>query len=168
VEKDGQPSGPLTLEQIRQEIADKKLTQQTLVWKAGQPNWVPAGQDAGLKALFAAIPPAIPPENRWREFMVGTWRVQAPMAAGMAQQMITTQYRPDGTYAGVLTMQMPGAPATSQPLGGTWKVQAIDNESFTLTLTGPGQIGQSVSLRRVDENTLANEAEGYEALRVGP
>ena len=51
--------GPFTLEQL----ADKPITAQTLVWKEGLPDWVPANQLSDLQSLFSqgsTITPPIP------------------------------------------------------------------------------------------------------------
>lgn len=57
----GQQAGPFNLEQLRAE-AGKSLQADTLAWKAGMPEWVPAGQMPELQALLGAVPPPIPPQ----------------------------------------------------------------------------------------------------------
>jgi hypothetical protein len=167
IERNGQAAGPFTLDQVKQEIAERRVTPQTLVWKSGTPNWMPAEEEPLLKPLVAAVPPDVPEDAKWQRYIVGTWRVQTTMSGGLATQEVTTQYRADGSYAGMVIMQMTGLPPVTQPFSGKWKVQAVSGETFTLSLTSPNQLPQVMSLRRIDENTISNETAGYNAYRIG-
>jgi hypothetical protein len=172
VEQEGKPAGPFTLEQVVADITAGKITQETLTWKNGDPDWKTAGKQPELAPTFAKMPPPIPPESQWKQFIVGTWRVQSvQQSSGFGEpiQMTTTiQYRPDGTFTGVLTLQTQGGLVSNQPLQGSWTVQAIGGgDQFTLTLTVQGEAQpQTAKLRRIDNNTLANDEEGYQAFRV--
>lgn len=174
VEREGKPAGPFTLEQVIADITAGTITQDTLTWKSGDPDWKAAGKQVELAPTFAKMPPPIPPENQWKQFMVGTWRVQSvQQGAGFAEpiQMTTTiQYRADGSFTGVLTLRMESGPVSNQPLQGTWTVQSIGaGDQFTLTLKLQGEVNpQTAKLRRIDNNTVSNEDEGYQAFRVGP
>jgi len=53
----GQPSGPHISAMLRQLVADGQLTGQTMVWKQGMANWLPASQVAELQDLFVVPPP---------------------------------------------------------------------------------------------------------------
>jgi hypothetical protein len=59
---DGKQAGPFDLPTLRQQSAGGQLTSQTLVWKAGMPNWTAAGAVGELAGLFA--PPLPPPMVR--------------------------------------------------------------------------------------------------------
>lgn len=54
----GQVYGPFNREQCKQMVTTGQLSQQTLVWMEGMPNWAPAGMVQALQTLFA--PPAVP------------------------------------------------------------------------------------------------------------
>ncbi len=66
---DGQREGPLQLSQLKQRIAAGQLTGETLVWKDGMPDWVPAqtvpelfkGGPAPAAGAPAAAPSAAAP-----------------------------------------------------------------------------------------------------------
>lgn len=49
--------GPFSVEELR----DKNLTKETMVWKEGLPDWVPAGNLADLQSLFSASGPMMAP-----------------------------------------------------------------------------------------------------------
>lgn len=54
----GQQAGPFTIEQLR----DRGVRPDTLVWREGMAQWMPAGSVAELGALFAGgVPPVTPP-----------------------------------------------------------------------------------------------------------
>lgn len=55
----GQQTGPFDLGQLQQMAASGQLTKQTMVWKAGMPNWLAAETQTELSALFNNVPPPI-------------------------------------------------------------------------------------------------------------
>jgi hypothetical protein len=61
----GQQSTPLTLIQVQQYIQTGQVTAETMVWKQGLANWMPAGQVPELAGLVGGNPasgnPATPP-----------------------------------------------------------------------------------------------------------
>jgi membrane protease subunit (stomatin/prohibitin family) len=57
----GQQAGPFDLGTLQQQIASGQLTPQTMVWKAGLANWIPASQAPELAGLFPQTPPPIAP-----------------------------------------------------------------------------------------------------------
>ena len=63
VARDGQRSGPLSVEQLREQIASGAVAQGTMIWKQGMSDWVAAGQVVELTASFAATPPPPPPAS---------------------------------------------------------------------------------------------------------
>jgi len=46
---------------IQQMILSGQVTRESLVWKQGMSSWGAAGQQQDLDALFAAVPPPLPP-----------------------------------------------------------------------------------------------------------
>jgi hypothetical protein len=167
IEQNGQAVGPLTLEQVGAEITAHHVTQKTLVWKSGDPAWVTADQQADLAAFLKAIPPTIP-TNVWDQFILGTWQadIQTTQGGQMFGQLLTTQFRPDNSFVGVVAYSINGQASGNTPLSGTWKVTGLTEDTFTLTENVPGQQPVTVTLKRLDQNTVANEAEGYQARRI--
>src|SRR5262249_5605976 len=54
----GAAVGPLAPEALRHAVAEGRLRRDTLVWSAGMPDWVPAGEVPALAVLLG--PPPIP------------------------------------------------------------------------------------------------------------
>jgi membrane protease subunit (stomatin/prohibitin family) len=57
---DGKQTGPLDLAAIQTQISTGRITRETLVWKQGLANWLPARDVPDLAALFGAVPPPLP------------------------------------------------------------------------------------------------------------
>jgi len=57
----GQTLGPYSIQQIMSGVSRSEVTPETLVWTAGMPAWLPAGQVPQLASIFALTPPAVPP-----------------------------------------------------------------------------------------------------------
>jgi len=57
----GQQAGPFSLDELTQLVANNQLSKETHVWKAGMGNWEKAELVQDLTALFAQVPPPIPP-----------------------------------------------------------------------------------------------------------
>ena len=57
----GQQAGPFDMAALQQQVAGGQLTRASLVWKAGMAQWVQAGEVPELAALFANVPPPVPP-----------------------------------------------------------------------------------------------------------
>jgi TM2 domain-containing membrane protein YozV len=58
---DGRSYGPVTLEQLRQWMAEGRVNAQTLGWIEGTTNWKPLGAFPELASLFPPPPPPAPP-----------------------------------------------------------------------------------------------------------
>lgn len=56
----GKQAGPFTMDVLQQKIAAGEITRDTLAWKPGMDQWMPAGQVTELAALFASVPPPLP------------------------------------------------------------------------------------------------------------
>lgn len=64
VERQGQPEGPLSLAQVLERIRDGEVTAATRIWRSGDADWRPAGEDPGLRGALTAeapVPPPLPP-----------------------------------------------------------------------------------------------------------
>ena len=57
----GAQAGPFDLALLQQKIAAGEITRQTPVWKTGMPQWSPAESVQELLAMFAHVPPPMPP-----------------------------------------------------------------------------------------------------------
>lgn len=57
------PAGPFEKEMLQQMVEKGELTKETLVWKKGMQEWVPAKLVEELKEIFDVIPPSLPKEN---------------------------------------------------------------------------------------------------------
>jgi membrane protease subunit (stomatin/prohibitin family) len=60
---DGQQAGPFDLAALQQQAASGSLTRASLVWKNGMAQWAKAGDVPELAALFANVPPPVPPAS---------------------------------------------------------------------------------------------------------
>ncbi len=56
----GQQTGPFTMDILKQKTAAGEITKDTLVWKTGMAQWIPAGQVPELTVLFNDMPPPVP------------------------------------------------------------------------------------------------------------
>lgn len=170
VVRNGKPYGPLTLQQMADEIKAGRVTRSTLTWQSGDPSWTPACQLPALSQICNLAPPRVPAKVKWQRFMIGTWRysLQNPEGLQDTRETVTMTFRPGGAYNGVMTMQMGYNPPVAKTLNGRWSVQAIGNGGeFTLTTTNVGSyMGQTSTLRRINHNLVANDAQGYQARRV--
>lgn len=57
----GNATGPFDMNTLAQMINAGTLTRETLVWKAGMPNWEPAGNVPEFQTLLGTTPPPVPP-----------------------------------------------------------------------------------------------------------
>jgi membrane protease subunit (stomatin/prohibitin family) len=58
----GQQKGPLTLDQLRDEVTAGRIQRGTLAWKNGMPQWAALESIPDLAILFANVPPPLPKE----------------------------------------------------------------------------------------------------------
>jgi hypothetical protein len=56
----GKPSGPYSLEEIKQLAKSSQMDRETFVWKEGMSQWQKAGEVQELKSVF---PPPLPPQQ---------------------------------------------------------------------------------------------------------
>jgi hypothetical protein len=57
----GQQAGPFDLNTLQGHATGGTLKRDSLVWKAGMAQWAKAGDVSELAALFANLPPPLPP-----------------------------------------------------------------------------------------------------------
>lgn len=57
---DNAPVGPLDIDELKQKIASKELTPETLVWYQGLPGWAQAKTLNEVNILFSQVPPEMP------------------------------------------------------------------------------------------------------------
>ncbi|MDD2403855.1 MAG: SPFH domain-containing protein [Victivallaceae bacterium] len=58
----GQQSGPFDIETLKIKAMSGEINSDTLVWCNGMSNWQPAGTVSEIAAIFARVPPPIPPQ----------------------------------------------------------------------------------------------------------
>ncbi len=168
VEQNGQPSGPFTLADLEQRIKQGTLKGETLVWKQGTPTWVAAKEVTELQMLIAAIPPPVPQGEQYKRLLVGTWQAQTTDQFGVSTNSTLT-YSADGSYSGVVTQSFQSY-TIPQVANGTYTVSAVGDGRFTLTMTPGGASGAAFPVtlvfRVLDNNTLSNDADRYQARRI--
>ncbi len=184
IDEGGSPSGPLTLDQLRQRVATGMLTPGTLAWTDGMPGWQPAAQVAGLNSLFQQAAPAVTgqpgaPANDPQRFLVGRWQVKGmlPMGEqGPTDGEITMTYNPDGSFtmAGLYRVSHPqaGVIPIQANMNGQWQVNGVDAQgkiglflSGDMRMEAPAQFNvpvqnesmiQDDALQVVDANTIVD------------
>lgn len=175
VSPSGVALGPFAVSKLVQMATDKEIIRTTPVWKEGMAEWALLEDMPELAQVAAAVPKGDkgtppPPQNtqamldkKMKDFLVGTWRYEGMVnSQGYSYYMVVeATYRPDGTYAGSLTMQLPPqggyqAPPYVSPLSGNYEIVAIDESNFVLTLFDRNNDTSKSSLRIVDRNTLEN------------
>lgn len=60
---DNAPVGPLDMDELKQKIALKEVTTETLVWYQGLPGWAQAKTLSEVNILFSQVPPEIPTQE---------------------------------------------------------------------------------------------------------
>ncbi|MDR1072183.1 MAG: DUF4339 domain-containing protein [Treponema sp.] len=60
---DGQPSGPLSIDNLKRQIEKRQLARSSLVWREGLQQWVAAEIIPELASIFPVIPPPPPPQD---------------------------------------------------------------------------------------------------------
>lgn len=63
VSKEGQTTGPFSLDELRQQAASGDLTRQTFVWNEAMSGWTRAGEVDAVRPVFGATPPPPPPPD---------------------------------------------------------------------------------------------------------
>lgn len=182
IDQGGQPTGPLTIDQLRPYANSGALTPATLAWTEGMPNWQPVAQLPALATLFQ---PASAATNQASsattmqpaQFLLGRWSVRGKLPLGDqgptdAEMEVT--YHADGrfTMQGQYQMQHPamGVMPISVDVSGRWTVHAQTTPDeipifldAQITMTLPAQLNmppqsesmaQDDTLRIIDANTV--------------
>jgi hypothetical protein len=166
----GKPSGPITLSDLKAKLADGTIRRDTLVWKTGTPNWVPARDVPEL-----IIQPAKEGQPDIRSFFLGTWETEAPGPAGTEGpvKMVLTLGQ-DGNVQGNYTVHLAGSGGTLViPVRGKWSAAALSekkaNLTFNLLVRNNNQenaVNETFALEIVDQDTVRDLAQGTVTKRV--
>lgn len=167
MEDNGQPRGPLSLQQVREMMQSGRINRRTLLWHSGSPSWQAAEEIAHLRDMFTNAPPPIPPEAQVQQLLAGQWEEQSRR---MNITMVSTvRFAPNGTYSGMQRSMMAGtgAPSMVVPATGRWRAEPVSDGRFLLTLTPQdGGPAQNATYTIIDRNTLRNEDTGAVARRL--
>lgn len=127
---------------------------------------IPPQRDAPRAApppVPGAAAPASPEQEaadaKFRQFMLGRWT--ASMQANGATIDSVLAYHAGGAVTGYQTVG-----AARYDIAGAFTVKATGENSFTLTFYLPGQQPAAAELQVVDQNTLFNPKENYQAKRA--
>lgn len=165
VGENGQQVGPLTLEQVQQRIRDGKTRRDDYVWKSGLAAWAKAEAFAELMPTFqAAVPPPMPADANFKQMMVGTWEGSSQMQGFLLTSRLT--YSADGRFSGYAIMTAPGSQPMQAPLVGTWTIEPVAADSFTLTLTETAGGMSITTFRVIDDNTLEDLGSGSRSRKI--
>jgi hypothetical protein len=176
---DGVPAGPWSDAVLAEAITAGTVGRATLVWRPGGADWVAAADVPELAGLFAIVPPPLPspevppeppeppepPPGEDAPAMVGTWEFLAPEGDALATRA-RIAFAPDMTFAGEVSVTIPGGTTETQAISGTWAVSPVEEGAFALTLAVAGAAPSEVRFRIVDDDTLRNEADGSTARRL--
>ena len=58
----GQQRGPFDASGLLAEVSSGAMTAETLVWRAGMAQWLPARQVPEVAGLLGSVPPPLPPQ----------------------------------------------------------------------------------------------------------
>ena len=78
--------GPCSGSELLDLVAQGKLFPDTLVWKEGMPNWVPASRIKGLWQKLPSTPPAVPPLPSSEPSHEASSGTSTPISPSMRQQ----------------------------------------------------------------------------------
>ena len=162
--ENGQPVGPMSLEQLNARVQNNQTKRGDLVWKSGTPDWVKAEELAELRDAFGAAPPDVPQAAKWQQFLLGVWEASGKSPQGY-DWTLQISYTADGKYGGVQLLTYNGL-TDQQPLSGQWSVTPAGENKFSLTLSPLGSRPVTSVLIVIDQNTLHNEQEGFYARRI--
>ena len=181
----GQALGPFTVGYLRDLAARSEISLDTPVWKQGMANWARLADVPELASVVAALPakpenqPPPPPDSQTmlnegaKKFLIGTWRFDGPLTQGgiTAHVRVEITYRPDGSYAGVQSVQLPtmgGVQPAPQVTArsGRYSVTAIDAQQFVLNMNETGSGPIQVSLKIIDQNTVEDTATFNRSFRL--
>ena len=167
VQENGRQVGPLSLEQIRQRIDDRRLQDWHLVWKTGLATWVQAKEMAEFRQMFNQKPPDVTIEQRIKQLLTGVWQKQERNPSPIVNATTRTEirYKADGTFTGTRTTYA-GIPVVL-PFQGRWSISVMTEKEFVMTLNVSGELlASTASLMIIDQNTLQDKEKGTLITRV--
>lgn len=180
--ENGAQSGPFTVDQVKQKIAARQVSRETLAWIDGMANWAPAGQVPQLAGLFDSNTPPPPPEPRdAKAFLHGKWvsdPIQVPVQGvgtgnangwaeydqigGVKGELVVTAPYLNGqmtvtiqsTMQGTYTAQAQGADKIELTINGTMKTEMRSTGSNVPAAPQLEQINNTQVLTILDQNTV--------------
>ncbi len=176
------PTGPFPMSELRQRIAAGTMTADTYVWKDGMANWERVAAVAEVATLLPQTP--VTPAGPDATMLHGTWYGEGPLqipGVGHAMARMTSEYRPDGSFAaqGTMSMTMHGVTTTMQITGsGRWSAapgltgQLNVTTIGEMTLSGPGmpaqrqQVNDTSAVEIIDSNTIRDVSTNTTMRRV--
>ncbi len=176
VEENGEPLGPICLDELLARIEDGRTKVSGLVWKQGLADWVPANSLSEVQS-GSTSPPPLPKSSRFADFFVGVWEVRTNPVG--FETVVRAKYSPDGRFYGTqMTRMLVGfeAAASTAQISGKWAIKDLDNERFVLSLvfdsplikndSKTGSSSVTVSLRIIDQSTLQRLEDGAIVYRI--
>ncbi|MDR0708009.1 MAG: DUF4339 domain-containing protein [Treponema sp.] len=85
---DGQPSGPLSLDNLKQLVEKRQLARGNLVWREGLQQWVAAEVIPELANIFPAIPPPQTPQSSARYYIAVSGYPDGPFTMNELRQKL--------------------------------------------------------------------------------
>ncbi len=125
-----------------------------------------SGGGGAAPAPAPAPAPVTPEQNaadaKLRQFMLGRWTASVQANGSTIDSVL--DYHASGEVTGYQTIT--GANPARYDVNGAFTVKATGADSFTLTFYLPGAQPLSTELQVVDDNTLYNQTEKYQAKRA--
>lgn len=167
VDNNGKAEGPLAPGEIAARLASGALTGQSLVWRKGAAGWTRLRDEPDLAGLVNSAPPPPPLNARIEALLPGTWQQRQMQGAIVITN--TIRFFPDGAYSGTQQTQFASgqAPPMTTPFAGQWKVEAMNEARFTLTLSPREGRPVTTTQNVVNPNTLRDDENGLVTTRVG-
>ncbi len=196
IDENGTPGGPYKMAQLQALVAAGTLTATTLAWTDGMAEWAAANTVAGLEPLFVAAVAPTPtpapapapapgiPAADLTTYVVGNWLqtgdVDIP-GVGLGSANLAAVFAADGSFTlggsidatnaetGTMTIQINA--------GGTYVVQSLGPDTFSVTQTGsatmtiPGfapvlqPLAETTTFKVIDANTIEDTITGDRLLR---
>lgn len=167
IETNGKPEGPFSLSEVEGFLRIRRINGDSLIWKQGMASWSRVQDLAELKSSTNTPPPPPPPGPKIERFMLGTWQ-QKQMQGNIAITN-TIKFFEDRSFAGSQTTQLAGGgtPSMTTPLSGQWKVEAVSDNRFTLTLSGrDGRPPVTTTQVITSDNSMRDDENGVLSVRL--
>lgn len=132
------------------------------------PQTAPPAQQASLPPVTAK-PASKDLNSRFRDFMIGTWRIEIPHPENKTLQGTTIRYEANGRFSGQAFVKStdPARPGERTiPLEGTWTARGVDEKRWSLNFKSSTGQTNSGFLTMIDQNSAKNETDNAIARRV--